>query len=357
MPLQDHRHKGHSQSRSSGLPGPGLIHHKEFIEDLLLILLGDPDPVIPNQEAISSLCRLSQEFHRIFRFRCLSRIIQKVDEGGLEKLAVPLKSSRLHIRPETDPRVLHQRSHTCGDPFRQPRCLYRFSFYGVILQIQKVEQFQRHRFQTLSFREDIAQRRLLLLPGKIHGPECIRIPDDTGHGRFDLMGKVGHELLSPVNHIVQLLHMVLYRLRHHVETICQLTHLIRGPDVRPGGIVPGSKGICRGTEALQRSGKQPAQYKEKKGGYTEQHQRKLPVLLDTPVQKPAQLRDIPLRDDIERLFIHHGFRSDKEADRLIFLQDQIVLSGLHRKCKEFLRMASQDLILFSGEILRYDFIL
>ena len=85
---------------------------------------------------------------------------------------------------------------------------------------------QRQALQPPPFPVDILGGLPPFRGGQVVAAQHIRIADDGGEGRFQLVGKVAHKVLLAAGGGLQLGHLGLHRVRHLVEVPGQQGHLV-----------------------------------------------------------------------------------------------------------------------------------
>ncbi len=225
------------QPRAALGAGAGLVHHIEGLRNFAQLLLRDAPALVAHLEPVAGIQDRAGQGDRAAGLRGLPGVVQQILHQGLQQGAVARQHALLRRHRQGQSLGLHGRLADLLRPLAQPEHVDRSGVRLAVAHHQQAHQAQGQVLQPLALGEDVVgglEGGVAVHPA---AAEHVRVADDGGEGRFQLVDKAGGEILLPPGGVLQLLHVFLNGVRHMVEVGGQLAELVPAGHRRPGGVV------------------------------------------------------------------------------------------------------------------------
>ena len=237
MELGDALGQGQAQSGAALCPGAGFIHHVERLGDAADGLRRDAPAPILHGEAVALRGAGAQQGDLAARLGGLAGIVQQVVQENLQQAPLAHHGAILHPQLQHQLALLHGVGHALLHRLGQGQGGKALHLGRLVFQGKQAQQAVGHGFQPPPLGENKAGRLKLLLLRQLPAAQGVRIADDGGQGRFQLMGEGGGEILLLLGGLLQGGDVPLQLLGHAVELGGQDADFVIGADVDPDGVV------------------------------------------------------------------------------------------------------------------------
>ena len=245
--------QGEAQARAARLAAAGFIHHIEGLANLFQLLFGNALAVVPDEDLDAAALAVGQQLDQAALWAGLAAVVDEVIEQRFEQLPVHLHPQpRLAAVLQSQAAAVQHRLHGGGHLTDHAGKLLRGEHQVLAAHVQQLHQLAgqaAHPFGLVQ--NDARVLPALFLRHVLLQVQKVRKAQNTGQGRFHLVGHVGDEGLLVLGHLLQLAHVLLHGLGHPVQVLAQVRHLVRPGQLHPLGIVALGDAAGRAGQLLQ----------------------------------------------------------------------------------------------------------